>query len=132
MAQMQREVFGDVDVDDMTTALMHRQSVDGQMELWVAEHQDPHCQLGAAGTGRGHGLRGRLGGSTVEDWRGQGIYRALTAARARSALRCGKTLIQSDSTDESRPILERHGFLSVTTINPYVHQVGSHRRDDSR
>lgn len=132
MAQMQREVFGDVDVDDMTTALLHRQSVDGTMELWVAEHQDRIVSSGRLEPVAGTDFAGVWGGSTVEDWRGRGIYRALTAARARSALRRGKTLIQSDSTDKSRPILERHGFLAVTTIRPYVHRLGSAEGDDSR
>lgn len=132
MSQMQREVFGDVDVDDMTTALLHRQSRDDRMELWVAEHQDRIVSSGRLEPVAGTEFAGVWGGSTVKDWRGQGIYRALTAARARSALRYGKTLIQSDSTDQSRPILERHGLLAVTTIRPYLHEFGSARRDDRR
>ena len=65
---------------------------------------------------------GIWGGSTLKEWRGRGIYRALTAARARSALRNGKTLINSDSTEDSRPILERYGFLKVSTTTPYLWQ----------
>ena len=53
------------------------------------------------------------------EWRGRGIYRALTAARARSALRLGKRLIHSDSTEFSRPILERSGLVKVSTTTPY-------------
>ena len=63
---------------------------------------------------------GIWGGATAADWRGRGVYRALTAARARSALRLGKRLIHSDSTEDSRPILERYGFLKVTTTTPHV------------
>jgi predicted GNAT family acetyltransferase len=63
---------------------------------------------------------GIWGGATVPAWRGRGIYRALTAARARSALRMGKTLIHSDSTEHSRPILERSGLVRVSTTTPYV------------
>jgi hypothetical protein len=131
MAQMQREVFGDVDVEEMTTALLHRQTRDDGMELWVAEHQGRIVGSGRLEPVAGTEFAGVWGGSTVEDWRGQGVYRALTAARARSALRCGKSLIHSDSTDKSRPILERHGFLAVTTIMPYLHGLGSTERDDS-
>lgn len=105
MSLMQREVFGDVDVDDMTTALLHRQSRDDGLELWVAEHQDRIVSSGRLEPVAGTEFAGVWGGSMVEDWRGQGIYRALTAAPARSALRCGETLIHSDSTDKSRPIL---------------------------
>ena len=60
-----------------------------------------------------------LGGATLPQWRGRGLYRALTAARARSALAMGKTLIQSDSTEFSRPILERAGLVKVSTTTPY-------------
>jgi hypothetical protein len=132
MSQMQREVFGDVDVDAMTSALLHRQSRDDGMELWVAEHQRRIVSSGRLEPVAGTEFAGVWGGATVEDWRGRGIYRALTAARARSALRCGKALIQSDSTDESRPILERHGFLAVTTVRPYVHELASPEHDMHR
>lgn len=62
---------------------------------------------------------GIWGGATREQWRGRGIYRALTAARARAALSLGKTLIHSDSTEYSRPILERYGLVRVSTTTPY-------------
>lgn len=132
MSQMQREVFGDVDVDAMTAALLHRQSVDAEMELWVVEHQERIVGSGRLEPVAGTEFAGLWGGSTVEDWRGQGIYRALTAARARSALRRGRTLIHSDSTVRSRPILERHGFLAVTTIRPYLHTLTSAEHNDAR
>lgn len=62
---------------------------------------------------------GVWGGATRPEWRGRGIYRALTARRARAALDMGKTLIHSDSTEFSRPILERSGLLTVSTTTPY-------------
>ena len=69
---------------------------------------------------RGTVFAGIWGGATRQDWRGRGIYRALTAARARSALTLGKTLINSDSTEYSRPILERSGLVKVSTTTPYT------------
>jgi ribosomal protein S18 acetylase RimI-like enzyme len=68
----------------------------------------------------GTSFAGIWGGSTLPQWRRRGIYRALTAERARSALRMSKTLINSDSTEYSRPILERYGFLKVSTTTPYI------------
>ncbi|UMG91456.1 hypothetical protein [Nocardioides sp. TF02-7] len=62
---------------------------------------------------------GIWGGATLGSWRGRGIYRALTAARARSALALGKRLLHSDSTAMSRPILERSGLVRVSTTTPY-------------
>jgi hypothetical protein len=35
-------------------------------------------------------------------------------------LQLGKTLIHSDSTEYSRPILEKYGYLQVSTTTPYV------------
>ncbi|XRQ05058.1 GNAT family N-acetyltransferase [Actinomadura welshii] len=60
------------------------------------------------------------GGSTLEAWRGRGIYRALVAARARVAAEHGYRYLQVDASDDSRPILERLGFTPVTTTTPYV------------
>ena len=53
---------------------------------------------------------GIWGGSTLPEFRGRGIYRALVAARARSAIARGVRFIHSDCTDMSRPILERSGL----------------------
>ncbi|MDG4823433.1 GNAT family N-acetyltransferase [Asanoa sp. WMMD1127] len=61
------------------------------------------------------------GGSTLPAYRRRGIYRALVAHRARMADANGFTLLQVDASDDSRPILERLGFVAVTTTTPYVY-----------
>jgi GNAT superfamily N-acetyltransferase len=60
------------------------------------------------------------GGSTLPEWRGRGIYRALVARRARLAADRGCRYLETDASDDSRPILERLGFSAVTTTTPYV------------
>jgi len=60
------------------------------------------------------------GGGTLPAWRGRGIYRALVAHRARLAAERGCRYLEVDASDESRPILERLGFVAVTTTTPYV------------
>lgn len=60
------------------------------------------------------------GGATLPAWRGRGIYRALVAHRARLAAERGCRYLEVDASDESRPILERLGFVAVTTTTPYV------------
>jgi GNAT superfamily N-acetyltransferase len=60
------------------------------------------------------------GGATLPAWRGRGIYRALVAHRARLAAERGRRYIEVDASDNSRPILERLGFVAVTTTTPYV------------
>lgn len=60
------------------------------------------------------------GGATLPGWRGRGVYRALVAHRARLAAERGRRYLQVDASDESRPILERLGFVAVTTTTPFV------------
>jgi hypothetical protein len=62
------------------------------------------------------------GGSTLPQWRGRGIYRALVAYRAWLAISRGFTYVQVDASDDSRPILGRAGFVEVTTTTPYVYR----------
>ncbi len=63
---------------------------------------------------------GLWGGSTLAAWRGRGLYRALVGARARIAASHGARYLQVDASDDSRPILERLGFVAITTTTPYV------------
>lgn len=118
MVAMQDVVFGR-DSTHLVQALLSRLARHDGMELWVAEAGREVVGAGRLEPVPGTDFAGIWGGATLEAWRGQGIYRALTAARARSALAAGKTLIQSDSTEYSRPILERSGFLRVSTTTPY-------------
>lgn len=60
------------------------------------------------------------GGSTLPQWRGRGIYRALVGERARVAREVGIRYLQVDASGASRPILERLGFVAITTTTPYV------------
>ncbi len=119
MSAMQDEAFGDPATDEMANALLRRLSLDDELELWVAEASGRIVCAGRLEPVRGTSFAGIWGGATLEEWRGRGIYRALTASRARSALRRGRTLIHSDSTEYSRPILERSGLVTVSTTTPY-------------
>ena len=60
------------------------------------------------------------GGGTLPAWRGRGIYRAIVAYRANLAAARGLRYLQVDASDESRPILERLGFVAVTTTTPFI------------
>jgi len=120
MSAMQRDVFGDLDAEEMTRGLMRRLGLADGMELWVAEADGEIVSSGRLEPVPGTEFAGIWGGATRPEWRRRGIYRALTAARARSALSLGKRLIYSDSTEYSRPILERAGLVKVSTTTPYV------------
>lgn len=119
MSAMTDEAFGDPGSERRAEDLLFRLSHDDGVELWVAEADGLMVSSGRLEPVAGTEVAGVWGGATLPQWRGRGIYRALTAVRARSALRQGKTLLHSDSTEDSRPILERSGLVRVTTTTPY-------------
>lgn len=116
------EIFGrGPDGEEMLERL---DRMEGREQFWVAE-ADTESGRRVVCSGRlalvdGTEFAGVWGGSTLPEWRGKGIYRALTAARARAALAEGVRYIHSDCTVMSRPILERSGLVAVTTTTPYV------------
>lgn len=120
LSAMQEEVFGGGFAQEMADALLRRLGFGDGMELWVAEADGEIVCSGRLEPVPATEFAGIWGGATRPEWRGRGIYRALTAARARSALVRGKRLIHSDSTEESRPILERAGLVKVSTTTPYL------------
>lgn len=120
MCAMQDEVFGEPASDKTANAILRRQALGDGMELWVAEAEGQIVTAGRLEPVADTDFAGIWGGCTRLEWRGRGVYRVLTAARARSALALGKTLIHSDSTEYSRPILERYGFVKVSTTTPYA------------
>lgn len=63
---------------------------------------------------------GLWGGSTLKEWRGQGIYRAMVAHRAQLAAARGVPYLYVDASADSAPILTRLGLHAVTTTTPYV------------
>ncbi|KRE43892.1 GNAT family N-acetyltransferase [Knoellia sp. Soil729] len=121
MVDLQCEVFGDdpEEADAHYEEIVHRLRTRGDMEMWVAELDGELVSAGRLEPVEGTEFAGIWGGCTRPEHRGQGIYRALTAARARSAIEHGKRWINSDSTELSRPILERSGLVKVSTTTPY-------------
>lgn len=59
------------------------------------------------------------GGGTVPEWRSRGIYRALVSYRADIAARRGYSYLYVDASSQSRPILERLGFVRIARTTPY-------------
>lgn len=118
--EMQGRVFDDPGWRSRAEALMTRLQADDSVELWIAVANDAVISAGRLEPVAGTAFAGLWGGSTLPEWRGRGIYRALTAERARSALARDIRYLQSDSTEFSRPILERSGLVKVSTTTPYV------------
>ncbi|AXG14220.1 GNAT family N-acetyltransferase [Intrasporangium calvum] len=122
MTSMVAAVFGEThaDAERVADSLLLRLTRDAGMELWVAEADGEIVCAGRLEPVAGTAFAGIWGGATRPDWRGRGIYRALTSERARSAVALGKVFVNSDSTEFSRPILERAGLVKVSTTTPYV------------
>jgi GNAT superfamily N-acetyltransferase len=73
----------------------------------------------------GKDFAGLYGGVTLPAFRGRGLYRATVAERARIARAHGYRWLFVDALPTSRPILERLGFVRLTTTTPYVVQADS-------
>jgi GNAT superfamily N-acetyltransferase len=117
-AEMQRAVFGGGPSPEEVVARLRRMA--DVEEFWVAEAGGRVVSAGRIQRVTGTEFAGLWGGATLPEWRGRGIYRALTAARARSALDHGVRYLHSDCSAMSRPILERSGLVAVTTTTPYL------------
>jgi GNAT superfamily N-acetyltransferase len=87
----------------------------------VAESAGEVVSAGWIRYARGTGFATLWGGGTQPEWRHRGIYRALVTYRARLADARGLTLMQVDASSDSRPILERLGFVAITTTTPYIY-----------
>lgn len=119
MCDMVDTAFGEGAGESGAAALLGRLERKDGMELWVAEIGGQMVGAGRLEPVAGTDFVGLWGGAVLPEFRGRGIYRALTSVRAESGLAAGKKYVHSDSTEYSRPILERAGLLKVSTTTPY-------------
>jgi GNAT superfamily N-acetyltransferase len=70
---------------------------------------------------RGTEFAGLWGGGTLPAWRGRGVFRSLVAYRAALAQAMGYRYLQVDATPDSRPILQRLGFVELATTTPFTY-----------
>ena len=103
--------------DDLTARLA---AAPGEINVLLVEAGDEVVSAAWLVYNPGTDFAGLWGGSTLAAWRRRGIYRALVARRAQLAAARGVKYLQVDASDDSRPILERLGFVAVTTTTPYV------------
>jgi len=120
VAEMMSEVWGD-DRAWLAAELIDRVRADpGRIAVVVAEAAGRVVSSARLEFEPGTQFAGLWGGSTLAQWRGRGIYRALVALRARLAAARGTRYLSVDATEDSRPILRRLGLTAVTTTTPYV------------
>lgn len=117
---MEAEVWDDEDA--LRAESLEREYVAdmGQLRIVVAEAGDTVVSAGWIRFPSGTEFGTLWGGSTLAAWRGRGIYRSLVAYRARLAVENGRSYLEVDASDDSRPILERLGFRPITTTTPYI------------
>lgn len=100
---------------------LERRHATGLTDIYVAEADGHVVSAAWAVYKQNTEFTGLWGGSTLAEWRGKGIYKALVAVRAAQAVARGYKYLHVDASDDSSPILQRLGFLAVTTTTPYVH-----------
>lgn len=120
IAAMETEVWGHGGATQADDLERERAADPEQLRIVVAEAGDTVVSAGWIRFPSGTAFGTLWGGSTLEAWRGRGIYRSLVAYRARLAAEYGRSYLEVDASDDSRPILERLGFRPVTTTTPYV------------
>jgi N-acetylglutamate synthase-like GNAT family acetyltransferase len=114
---MQATIWGPIpEMAEMTL----RRLASPYVDLWFAEADGEVVGAGRLDRVPGTDFAGLWGGAVRGDWRGRGIYRALTQARARTALASGARYLYADCTVMSRVILEGCGLIPITTTVPYI------------
>jgi GNAT superfamily N-acetyltransferase len=119
IAQMEEEIWEE-DHSWIESLGEERAADPNGLRIFVAEAGDVVVCAGWVRFPSGTEFATLWGGGTLPAWRGRGIYRALVAHRARLAAERGCGYLEVDASDESRPFLERLGFVAVTTTTPYV------------
>jgi GNAT superfamily N-acetyltransferase len=120
IAALEREVWGEENawLPEMLDA--ERRADPDSITILVAEADGEVVCAAWIRFVRGTAFATLWGGATLPAWRGRGIYRATVAYRAGLAADRGFRYLETDASDDSRPILERLGFVAVTTTTPYV------------
>ena len=93
---------------------------DPNQGLFVAYLEGAPVASGRLDLPPGRSFAGMFGGGTAPPYRHQGVYRALVRARAEYAAARGFRFLTVDARESSRPILERLGFVTLTTTTPWV------------
>lgn len=124
LAELHGKVW-DEDFEGLTAEIAAEQTADpNRILIWLAEDESSGVPVSGAWVRFHEGSQfvSFWGGSTLPEWRGRGIYRALVARRVAEAAERGFRWAYVDASPDSRPILERLGFRQLSTTIPYEWQ----------
>ena len=107
--QVEEQVWGG-DHDWIRKQLGAHLQIPGYVNVYVAYVDDEPACAGWIYYNANSDFAGLWGGSTVEQYRGQGLYTAVLAARVQEASRRGRRFLTIDASPMSEPIVRRHGF----------------------
>jgi GNAT superfamily N-acetyltransferase len=122
IAALEKAVWGEDGQDSWLVNMLdtERTADPDSITIIVVEAADTVVCAGWIRFERGTEFGTLWGGSTLPEWRRRGIYRATVAYRANLARQRGFRFLEVDASSDSRPILERLGFVPVTTTTPYI------------
>ena len=120
VVRVHEEVFGDDQSTIGRTMLLQLRSTPPLLTPVLAMAGDEPVSSSRIDFHDGTEFASLWGGGTLEAWRGKGIYRAMVSYRARLALSRGARYLRVDALPTSRPILERLGFVRLSTTVPYT------------
>jgi hypothetical protein len=107
-----KAVWGE-DFDWVYERMGQHMTIPDYLSIFVAYVEKIPACVGWTYYAPGH-FAGLWGGSTLEAFRGRGLYTAVLAARVREARARGVPYVTIDAGSMSRPIAARHGFQTIT------------------
>jgi GNAT superfamily N-acetyltransferase len=93
------------------------------LSIYVAYMEDKPASCGWITFHEGSQFAGLWGGSTLPEYRRQGLYTALVATRLQEARQRGVRFLTIDASPMSRAVLEKYGFWLLTYTYPYKWRV---------
>ncbi|MGP8077726.1 MAG: GNAT family N-acetyltransferase [Thermoplasmata archaeon] len=108
-----------------STARAEERLADPSQALFVAYAEGVPVASGRLEMTPGRSFAGLYGGGTAPSHRRRGIYRGLVHARAALAKSAGYRFLTVDAQESSRPILERLGFVRLTSTRAWILRAGA-------
>lgn len=93
--------------------------IPGYLSVWAAYVAAEPVSIGWTYYPPGSQFASLWGGSTLEEQRGRGFYRAILARRVQEAIQRGRAALFVEAGPLSQPIVERCGFRKLTVAQDF-------------